>query len=124
LVLVLVLLPKAWEFGLPTIWREAPANPANAMPLTHRAARFTAGTRRVVSKLDSYGLRPESTAGGAIAIQLDRLCPQGVGVRLADDLPGTGSKTMRTGRVRRTAFTGFAGAALVSFVQYPAATTF
>ena len=28
---------RAWESGLPTIWREAPANPVNAMRLTYRA---------------------------------------------------------------------------------------
>ncbi|MFK3973832.1 hypothetical protein ACI2KS_24260, partial [Pseudomonas sp. NPDC087358] len=29
---------RAWESGLPTIWREAPANPVHAIPLTHRIA--------------------------------------------------------------------------------------
>ncbi|HXR02907.1 MAG TPA: hypothetical protein VN798_21300 [Pseudomonas sp.] len=47
---------RAWEAGLPTIRRAPAANPATAV------SGLAAASRQIVSKLDSYGLRPESKA--------------------------------------------------------------
>ena len=54
---------RAWERGLPAIWREAAAKPAHAVsPDTPRPDGFRAASRPIASKLRSHGLRPESKA--------------------------------------------------------------
>ena len=53
----------------------------------------------------SSASRPSARLKGACCF-----CPQGVGVRLADDLPGTGSESRRLGCIRHTAVAGLAGA--------------
>jgi len=51
-----------------TIWCEAPATPsASVVSGEPHSSGFTAGARQIVSKLNSYGLRPEAKAHLAIA---------------------------------------------------------
>jgi hypothetical protein len=67
---------------------------------------FRTAAQPIACKHGSYALRAESkawrsgtrrrevSAESKLAYPTpERFCPEGVGVRLADDLPGTGSKT-------------------------------
>jgi len=113
---------------LQAIDRAPVANPgaAASSDIPH-CAGFTAGARQIVSKLDSYGLRPESTAalvdqkttyeprGRELAREASRrshaASAEGVGALLAGDRPGTGRKTWRRGFVGYTACAGFTAGA-------------
>jgi hypothetical protein len=54
--------PKGVELCLQEIWRQAAANSKHSGVWTTRVSGFATATQQIVSKLDSYGLRPESKA--------------------------------------------------------------
>jgi hypothetical protein len=66
--------------SLLTIWRAAAATEASWFLQAYRVRRIAAGSRQIVSKLDSHALRAESKA-------VRRFC----GSQLADDLARSGS---------------------------------
>jgi hypothetical protein len=60
-----LILPKAWEAGLPTICRVPAANPVD-QDLSDPASvfDFTAASRQIVGKPNSHALRAEAMTQG------------------------------------------------------------
>jgi hypothetical protein len=81
----------------------AALNQTPRFSLTGRIHRLTAASQQIVSKLDSYALRPESKTKSDAA-QLG-VCPEGVGAWLAGDgvrsSPDQTPRLSLTGRIHR-----------------------
>ncbi|GEM_PF-3212496 len=94
----------AWLAGdLP---RSGSKTSARGAPEATKPYGFATASRWIVSKLDSYGLRPEAKPH----TPQSRFYPQGVGAWLASDLPRSGSKTGAHGAPNATKSYGFATA--------------
>ena len=116
---------RAWERGLPAIWREAAVNPANAVCLIHlgrlvsgplRAPSQTSQLPRPSARIKSMGARRSASPAAFGQNQKPRrtwtcFCPEGVGAWLARDLARSGSKPCQRGMPDTPRSSGFRAAA-------------
>jgi hypothetical protein len=98
---------RAWEFGLPTICRgpavDAEVSGVPGIPQSQDLLPLRARSRASVPPRPAARI---NSAGRAVFC----FCPEGVGVRLADDLPGTGGECRALACSRHTAVAGLAAA--------------